>query len=257
MGGFGMTPGGYGTNTGTGGAEIPGLVPGAFNGGGNAPTGSSGPGAPPFVAPSAPPDLTQLIYRLDNLTTVVKWMAPEHRDMVSWSTPIKFFVPAQSSQLGAQATGWVNQWKLSCQQSKGKAGGSPLGQAQIFFGSRLIQYILGTLQQVNPTNLPSAINRQQLMNWAEYHAAFKTAEEWKASIHTCIVQSKTAQFDKAKGSTPPGAEGRILIQLRPKLLLLDEWKAAMLYITLVVIPTERATEAQGQGLLPAERALWE
>ena len=263
MGPFGGGFGAVGNNATT----PPGLLPPAFNTAPGAlapPTGMApspafhGFGAAPTPYASAPAvDLVRLQYRVDNLNTVVRWMAPEHRDLIAWSTPVKFFVGAATCQLGIQSSAWVAEWKASCAASKGKPGGTPLGHAPIYFGSRFIQYVLGMLQRC-PTNIiPASINQKALADWADTHSRFTTVAEWKSSIQTCIVSAKNPRFQRGKGGPAPGAENRVLFQFRPQYLMSEEWKPAMIFINQVLVPHENGEIAEGQGLLPAERALWE
>ena len=107
------------------------------------------------------------------------------------------------------------------------------------------------------SKFPPTINQPGLAHWAEQHAQFTTAAGWQSTLDTCIVQSKAPRYDRGKGGPRDGAENRVLFQIRPQQMAFEEWKPVFHFINIVMIPAENGEGARGQGLLPAERALWD
>ena len=75
--------------------------------------------------------------------------------------------------------------------------------------------------------------------------------------HGPLAEFIVEQLDRGKGAPREGAEQRVIMQVRPTQLAFNEWKPALYYIDLVLIPRENGEIAKGQGLLPAEKALWD
>jgi len=200
------------------------------------------------------PDWDTLVQRVQDMNIVVRNVAPEHRQLVSWSQPVKFFVSSTKSYLGMEAAEWVRIWKDSCTAMKGKPGGTPLGQAPHYFGARFVDYMLRCLKHGDMDHLPTHINRNALELWIHYHQNLANQEQMKDSLDLCQISAKAARFVKGGGK---GGDQRTLIPLRPTMLSLEPWRPAILYLNDVNVAREGGKDAEGQGLLPAERALWQ